>query len=108
MKFVPPNKTKYDEAVDFALFATAEQILTDSNYYIKVDYGTLRDSDRYERSNGKIQVIWDTPYAKRQYYTGQPSRDKNPNASMRWAHKAKRHFMREWSVVFQNALRKKL
>ena len=40
-------------------------------------------------------AIWDTPYAKRRYYTGTPSKDKNQNASLQWVKKGVNTYKKE-------------
>lgn len=66
----------------------SNELLKDSNYYAREDTGELiRSSLRASRLKEGL-LIWDTPYAKKMYYVGTPSRDKNPNASLLWAQKA--------------------
>lgn len=55
-----------------------------------------------------IQVIWDTPYAKRQYYTGKPSHDVNVNASILWAQKAADKYRGDWARMLQKGLGEQL
>lgn len=67
----------------------ANELLKDANYYCKQDSGELiRSSIRASKPEEGL-LIWDTPYAKKQYYTGTASKDTNPNATIMWAHKAK-------------------
>lgn len=90
MRFEVDNakiKAGANHARDIGMAALGEQALKDANYFCKEDSGVLIDSSRFEKTADGVALIWNTPYAKRQYYTGQPSPDKNPNASMMWAHK---------------------
>jgi len=67
--------------------AVANEALKDANYYARMDTGELiRSSLRASRLE-EGELVWDTPYAKKMYYTGTPSRDANPNASLLWAHR---------------------
>lgn len=69
--------------------AVAEQLLTDCDEYIKWDLGTMHDSGRVESEGNDAGVSWNTPYAKRQYYTGKGiQHGKNANPGIMWAHKA--------------------
>ena len=66
----------------------SNELLKDSNYFAREDTGELiRSSIRASRLE-EGELIWDTPYAKRMYYVGNPSKDTNPNASLMWAQKA--------------------
>ena len=80
-------KMRVNAARDIGMAALGEQALKDANYFCKEDSGVLIDSSRIEKEPDGVDLTWNTPYSKRQYYTGQPSPDKNPNASMMWAHK---------------------
>ena len=66
----------------------ANELLKDSNYYAKKDSGELIESSIRASKLEEGLLIWDTPYAKKQYYTGKASKDSNPNATTMWAHKA--------------------
>jgi len=104
MKFTPVKKDVVEEAFNKALFAAREQILGDCNYYVKVDKGTLKNTAYTEVEGLEMRVIYPQPYAKRQYYTGTPSKDANPNASLMWCEKAKNHFNREWIAILQKGM----
>jgi len=48
----------------------------------------LLESSRIVASKpGEAELTWNQVYAKKVYYTGHPSTDINPNASLLWAHK---------------------
>jgi len=71
----------------------AEQILKDSNKYIPVDSSKLRDSGKVEKKN----VIWDTPYALKQYYEiPEKTSVNNTNATWRWYETAKAKHGGDW------------
>lgn len=107
-KFKAPPKSLIDAAVNKAVFAAKEQILTDCNYYVKVDQGTLRATSHAEVKDGTISCVWDQKYARRQYYTGTPHTDVNPNASIQWAEKAARSWNAQWREIIQKGMREAL
>lgn len=79
--------TRIEAASKKGIAAVANEALKDANYYARMDTGELiRSSLRASRPE-EGELVWDTPYAKKMYYTGVPSRDANPNASLLWAHK---------------------
>ena len=71
---------------------------------------TPEDQENYSNASGsdleKGQAVWDTPYAKRRYYTGTPSKDKNQNASLQWVKKGVNTYKKELDQVAQNAFSK--
>lgn len=108
-KFLAADGKLIEQAFDKALFALREQIHTDCNFFVKVDQGTLRDTSYTAHPQRMtIQVIWDTPYAKRQYYTGKPSHDVNVNASIMWAQKAADKYRADWGRLLQKGLGEEL
>lgn len=68
---------------------------------------TPEDQENYSNASGsdleKGRAVWDTPYAKRRYYTGTPSKDKNQNASLQWVEKGVNTYKKELDQVAQNA-----
>ena len=96
VKFTPHSAALVKKAFNMGLIAAQEQILTDCNCYVKVDQGQLRDSAQHSVGDLKLTVSWNTPYARRQWYTGTPSKDKNPNASMKWAEVAQKEHNKDW------------
>lgn len=101
------NQAKYksllENATEAGLDAMAEQSLADSNEYVKVDQGTLRASGKVERKGTEISLSYNTPYAKRQYFTGRPSADVNGQASIMWMHKAQRVHGADWLKILKKA-----
>lgn len=73
------------------------QVLKDSNYFAPKRENTLIDSSIQSTRIGSGELIWNTPYAKAQYY-GFPnkSKDSNPNASMLWFEEAKSRHKEAW------------
>jgi hypothetical protein len=65
----------------------ANEALKDANYYAREDTGMMIHSSITASRPEEGGLVWDTPYAKKMYYTGVPSTDTNPNASLMWAHR---------------------
>lgn len=80
------------------------EFIKDANYYARHDSGEMiRSSIRASKPDDGL-AVWDTPYAKRVYYTGNPSHDRNKNASLMWAHKAARKFKAKYQSMAQKIL----
>ena len=79
----------------------SNELLKDSNYYAKKDSGELIESSIRASNPEEGLLIWDTPYAKRQYYTGKASKDSNPNATKMWGHKAIRKNKKKYIKIGQ-------
>lgn len=89
-----------------SLLPLSSQILEDCNQYVKVDQHTL-ESSSYAASdlrNGKL--VWDTPYAKRQYWEIKTSL--TPGRTWKWCETAKRKFKADWQKLAEKLLRSKL
>ena len=112
--------------------AVAEQALADCNYFARQDQNILRASaatnsnisgeyppkssatpEELEILNSaegsdipKGNLVWDTPYARKMYYTGTPSKDNNPNASLIWCEKAQAEFGEDWKKIGQKSFAK--
>jgi len=93
-----------------ALAILTQQVVKDSNMYVPVDTGNLRNSSlrASDFSNGK--AIWDTKYAMRLYYgvSFHFSHDVNPLAQAMWFDKAASVHSNEWADVAQRAVEKGL
>ena len=77
------------------------QILKDSNYYCPDRSGTLMRSGGIASGGGA--VVWDMPYARKQYHDfPNKSKDKNPNASVKWFEMAKAVMLKLWLEVANN------
>ena len=101
MVFVPARPEGIERAFEKALFAAREQILTDCNYYVRVDQGILRDTAYTLQDGLSLDIVWPQSYAQRVYYTGNPSTAVNPNASLQWAQKAADSFGGDWQGILQ-------
>ena len=73
------------------------QILRDCNEFCKEDTGMLILSSLIHSKLNEGLLIWNTPYAARQYYeiqTANPS--PNHNATWRWVEVAKQRYFSRW------------
>ncbi len=77
-------------------------VLQDSNYFIPIKTHTMEASSQINTRLGSGQIIWRTPYARRQYYDyHKPPYQPNPNACGRWFEAAKARWFEKW-VRFVN------
>ena len=80
----------------------AETILSDCNTYCRFDEGALVESGHTE--DGGASIVYDTPYAKRVYYTGTPRTHRNPSAKLMWCDYARKQHKREWEKRAQKLM----
>ena len=101
---------KLDKAFDYAQNILDQQVLKDSNYYIPVDRGNLRESGITHSQIGKGKVVWSTKYARRLYYNPQYnfSHDKNANARGLWYEEAKANKLKSWLNLSKKAAKSKI
>ena len=77
-------------------------ILQDSNFFCPIKTGTLQKSAIINSRLGSGELIWKTPYARRQYYDyHKPPYQPNPNACGKWFEAAKARWLEKW-VRFVN------
>ena len=77
-------------------------ILQDSNYFCPIKTGTLQKSAIINSRLGSGELVWKTPYARRQYYDyHKPPYQPNPNACGKWFEAAKARWLEKW-VRFVN------
>lgn len=89
--------------VQSARVALTEAIIEYGNKYVRIDQGTLKDSSYIHSKPEQGLAIWNTPYAKRMYYTGHPVKDINQQASLMWAEKGVKTNKKELDSIAQNA-----
>jgi hypothetical protein len=99
---------KLKKAADKSVAPLMEQVLKDSNYFCRQDQSALIASSQIASRPAEGVLIWDTPYAKRVYYTGTPSKDVNQNASLMWFHKAQNQFGNQWQALAQKLFNKEV
>jgi hypothetical protein len=102
---IPKIMTRANRLWDRNLYALCSAIRADANEYVPVDQGTLRQSGYSASRLANGEIIWNTPYAKRRYYTGHPRRIINPNASILWCEKAKKLHRKQWNATVTRILR---
>ena len=106
-KFIAAKPEVVEKACGKALFAASEQILTDCNTDIKHLEGALEDSSQHSVNLLTLTLTWNTPYAKKQWYTGKPSDTSlrfHPKASIMWAVKAEQEYGKDWQRILQKGL----
>ena len=94
-----------DNTWESGLEMLSSEILKDCNYYCKEDTGMLIMSSYIHSDLKHGKLVWNTPYAARQYYEIQTAiKDVNPNASWRWCEVAKRLHKDEWARKAQRIM----
>lgn len=99
-------QARIQAGTELATVALTEAVIEYGNIYVREDQGTLKDSALIKSRPKEGKAIWDTPYAKRVYYTGAPSKDKNSQASLMWADKGIKTHQKELQQIAQNAYAK--
>jgi hypothetical protein len=89
---------------DAALGQVTNEFIKDANYYARQDSSELIKSSLKHSDPNKGIARWRTPYAKRMYYVGTPVKDKNPNASLMWAHKAAAQNKEKYRKMFSQLM----
>lgn len=84
------------------LLPLSSQILQDCNYYVKVDTSALMASSLIHSRLSEGILVWQTPYARRQYWEIQTAHpDVNPNASWKWCEMARSSYRGDWELLAQ-------
>lgn len=86
----------------------ANEVLKDSNNLARVDSGEMVRSSIRSSNLKEGKLIWNTPYAKKAYYVGNPSKDKNPNAQLMWAHKAVAQNKEKYKNILNEVLKREV
>ena len=90
-------KAKIDNTWANGLEMLSSQILKDCNLYCKEDTGMLIMSSFIHSDLKRGLLVWQTPYAARQYYEIQTAyHDVNSNATWRWVEYAKTLHFADW------------
>lgn len=108
---ISPQKiqVKVDEAWENGLEMLSTEVLADCNEYCKRDTGTLILSSWIHSLLDKGLLIWQTPYARRQYFEIETaSTDSNPKATWKWCDAAKARWLERWNRLAQKALKDNL
>lgn len=86
-----------DNTWETGLEMLSSQILRDCNFYCKEDTGMLIMSSLIHSDLKHGRLVWNTPYAARQYYEIPTAHtDVNNNATWRWCEVAKQNHMGDW------------
>ena len=102
----PDVQAKVNRAWGKALYNLSNEILADCNEYCKEDQGTLiASSNTHSRPDEGI-LIWQTPYAARQYWEIQTSL--KPGRVWKWCEYAKRRWKDRWNKRAEEGLKKNL
>ena len=89
-----------------ALPALSEEILADCNEYCKEDQHTLINSSLTHSRPQEGKLIWETPYAKRQYWEIKTSL--TPGRTWKWCETAKRKHKERWNRLAERGVRDNL
>ena len=84
----------------------SEEILADCNEYCKVDTGALISSSQIHSQPKYGKLVWQTPYARRQYWDIQTSR--TPGRTWKWCETAKQNCMARWEDKAERGLKQNL
>jgi hypothetical protein len=105
--YIATNKVEHriEYAFHQGLGTLANEILNDCNQYVKEDTGTLLMSSYIHSKLDEGKLIWQTPYARRQYWEIRTAyTDVNPNASWKWCEVAKKKHLEQWKKQAQRAM----
>ena len=92
-------------AWDKGLPLLSSEILNDCNQYCKEDTGTLIASSLIHSKLKEGVLVWQTPYARRQYWEIRTAyRTVNPRATWKWCEVAKRANADRWQKQAQKLL----
>lgn len=105
---ISPTKiqVKVDNAWRNGLDMLSTEILADCNEYCKYDQGNLIMSSWVHSQLDKGILIWDTPYAKRQYYEIKTSL--TPGRTWKWCETAKKRWLSSWNRLAEKAVKMNL
>lgn len=87
-----------DKNWEAGLEMLSSEILADCNEFCKEDTGMLIMSSHIHSDLKHGKLVWNTPYAARQYYEIRTAHtDVNSRATWRWVDVAKRQYLNEWA-----------
>lgn len=90
-------------AWDSALPMLSEEILADCNEYCKEDSGALIKSSLIHSRPAEGKLVWETPYAKRQYWAIETSL--TVGRTWRWCETAKSKWKSRWQKLAERLMR---
>lgn len=96
---------KVEGAFKKGLPILTEEIKDDCNQYCKWDIGDLAMSANRHSIPEEGLIIWQTSYAKRQYWQIKTAyKDKQPKATWKWCEVAKAELMEKWQRQAQRLM----
>lgn len=96
-------KAKVTDAWKAGLFGLTTEILADCNEYVKRSpEHTMRDSSLIHSKPSEGLIVWETPYAKRQYWEIKTAL--TPGTTWRWIETAKRKHLAQWQKLAQRGV----
>jgi hypothetical protein len=99
-------QAKIDNIWESGLEMLSSQILKDCNMYCKEDTGMLIASSLVHSRPQEGKLIWQTPYARRQYWEIRAANQTpNPNATWRWCEYAKQRRLAQWRTQAERLTR---
>jgi hypothetical protein len=103
-------ETRIEYAFNQGMGVLANEILNDCNQYCKMDTGNLIASSYINSKLDEGKLIWQTPYARRQYWEIRTAYtdNGNPKATWKWCEVAKKNHLKQWERQAQIALRENL
>lgn len=100
---------KVETAWERGLPVLSEEILADCNALCKEHTGTLIQSSLIHSDLKNGRLIWQTPYARRQYWAIRTAhKDRNPFAVWKWCEAARILWGERWARIAQKMLRDSL
>ena len=97
--------TRITNSFKSGLGMLASEVLNDCNQYCKEDTGILIASSYLHSELDKGRLVWQTPYARRQYWEIKTAvTDKNSRATWKWCEVAKRKHIHQWERQAQRLL----
>ena len=102
---IDPNRcaAKVEGAWNKGLYILSSQVLGDCNQFVKVDQHTLESSSYVASRLNEGVLVWDTPYAKRQYWEIRTSL--TPGRTWKWCETAKKKHRGDWQKLAEKLLR---
>ena len=101
----PVVEAKIKTAWKASLAPLAEEILNSCTQYCKEDTGALIASSLIHSIPKEGKLIWQTPYARRQYWEIRTAHtDVNPKATWKWCEAAKKARLPIWEKQAQRLL----
>lgn len=99
-------ETRVKTAWEKGLYILSNEILNDCNQYCKEDTGMLIASSLTHSRPQFGKLVWQTPYAKRQYWSIRTSL--TPGRTWKWCETAKSKCRDKWKRIAEKGMRENL